>query len=793
MRIGVIGGGFKPPHKGHYNLAKKALQEIEGLDQLNIYVGGKKREGISITQEQSIRIWKEYARTLPGKVEVFPAEFPIGAVYSAASKNPMNEVYWTLGIRDTTDREEVERRKQHLVKNPEKYPNLKVVELDDLGIEVSGTALRQALLEGNKTLALEMLPKEVDQQAVLDIIMDTPENRIGEAIDNLFETFIIDERVDFKRLEKVLDDMFEDLDLDINFTRHFKERVIERGLTEDDIIELMEKIHDNYPDEVADLEKGENRVFSHIRNLTDIAAVSGGYSSEDYMKDLILKTAYKRNSEREPEFRTNASSPKLKVVEASGGTPITPLAAAPSKDKALVDNRMKYFQNLLPSDMVLSRVGMDIVISLAKYAEGPQPDTTDYTAYQVPLPESIQSEFDFVPHIASILGYCMDRGMVVDPIPEVKILQDPENASNLFGKTAYYDPQNKEIALYVTDRHPKDVLRSFCHELIHHIQNLEGRNLSFTTSNIHDNEELKEIEQEAHAKGSFLFRDWENSNKEQEVVSEDKKKVLSEGQYDALTTFLTKKSIAAVKNALIKKMHHYKEGYFGDPSQESTLVSIKKVLEDTYPVLLLDIPEDIDKEFQKETGLEFDYELKVMFVKGLNRIMRDGGAYKGGFGSDNEWEQPKLEVEFVLDPYNFPGDFEELSSQLTDVIRHEMEHLTQAGGNEKDKSFGKDAQFGGKFGTEEEKEFRNQIAQGVVDNGVKYLTLPSEIDANIQGLYLSAKKQKRPFEDLVDQYLYAFTEQFDEEGNPYLTTQDVEDVKKTWALRLPALGIKQKL
>lgn len=793
MRIGVIGGGFKPPHKGHYNLAKKALQEIEGLDQLNIYVGGKKRKGVSVTQEQSIRIWKEYAKTLPGKVEILPAEFPIGAVYSAASKNPMNEVHWILGVRDTTDRVEVERRKQHLVKNPEKYPNLKVVELDNLGIEVSGTALREALLEGNKTLALEMLPEEVDQQAVLDIIMDTPEKRMGDAIDNLFETFIIDERVDFKRLERVLDDMFEDLDLDINFTRHFKERVIERGLTEDDIIELMEKIHDNYPDEVADLEKGENRVFTHIRDLTDIAAVSAGYSSDDYLKDLVLKTAYKRRNEREPEFRTNASSPKLKVAEASGGTPINPMAAAPSKDKAKVDQRMKYFENLLPTDMVISRVGMDIVISLRKYADGPQHDTTDYTPYQNQLPESVESGFDYVPHIASILGYCMDRGLNVDPIPEVKLLQDPENASNLFGKTAYYDPQNSEIALYVTDRHPKDVLRSFCHELIHHMQNLEGKNLSFTTSNIHDNEELKEIEQEAHAKGSFLFRDWENSNKEQEVVSEDKKKVLSEGQYDALTTFLTKKSLAAVKNALIKKMHHYKEGYFGDPDQESTLVKIKKVLEDTYPILLLDIPEDIDKEFQKETGLEFDYELKVMFVKGLNKIMRDGGAYKGGFGPDEEWEQPKLEVEFVLDPYNFPGDFEELSSQLSDVIRHEMEHLTQAGGNVKDKSFGKDAQFGGKFGTEEEKEFRNQIAQGVVDNGVKYLTLPSEIDANIQGLYLSAKKQKRPFEDIVDQYLYAFTEQFDEEGNPYLTPQDVEDVKKTWALRLPALGIKQKL
>ena len=38
-----------------------------------------------------------------------------------------------------------------------------------------------------------------------------------------------------------------------------------------------------------------------------------------------------------------------------------------------------------------------------------------------------------------------------------------------------------------------------------------------------------------------------------------------------------------------------------------------------------------------------------------------------------------------------------------------------------------------------------------------------------------------------------FTDQFDSEGKPYLTKQDVEDVKKVWALRLPALGIKQRL
>lgn len=122
------------------------------------------------------------------------------------------------------------------------------------------------------------------------------------------------ENVDFTALEKVLDDMFEDLDIDINFTTHFKERVIERGLTEEDIIELMSKIHDQYGDEVADLYRDENRVFTHLKRLVDIAAVNTGYG-DDYLKDLVLKTAFKRNSPTEPEFRTNASAPKLKVAE----------------------------------------------------------------------------------------------------------------------------------------------------------------------------------------------------------------------------------------------------------------------------------------------------------------------------------------------------------------------------------------------------------------------------------------------------------------------------------------------
>jgi hypothetical protein len=120
--------------------------------------------------------------------------------------------------------------------------------------------------------------------------------------------------VNFNMLERELDKMFEKLDIDINFTRHFKERVLERGLTEEDILELAHKIIDNYGDKVADLPKDQNAVFSDLARLVDIAVVSGGYG-EDYMKDIIFKTAYKRLNISEPKFRTNASSPVLAVTE----------------------------------------------------------------------------------------------------------------------------------------------------------------------------------------------------------------------------------------------------------------------------------------------------------------------------------------------------------------------------------------------------------------------------------------------------------------------------------------------
>jgi len=121
--------------------------------------------------------------------------------------------------------------------------------------------------------------------------------------------------------------------------------------------------------------------------------------------------------------------------------------------------------------------------------------------------------FDYTPFMGSILEYMIDEGMKITPLPEVKIKRDIAESSNFFGRTAYYDPNKKEVVLYVQGRHPKDVMRSFAHEMVHHKQNLEGRLGAIGTTNTNEDTNLMELEKEAYLEGNITFRNWEDSIK----------------------------------------------------------------------------------------------------------------------------------------------------------------------------------------------------------------------------------------------------------------------------------------
>jgi len=117
---------------------------------------------------------------------------------------------------------------------------------------------------------------------------------------------------------------------------------------------------------------------------------------------------------------------------------------------------------------------------------------------------------ELIPFIKSLTQF-MDSDIEIRPLPKVKFVDDESNASKVLGKTAYYDPQNCAITLYITDRHPKDILRSFAHEMIHHMQNMQGRLGNISTQNVNQDDNLKGLEEEAYQLGNILLRSWENS------------------------------------------------------------------------------------------------------------------------------------------------------------------------------------------------------------------------------------------------------------------------------------------
>ena len=122
------------------------------------------------------------------------------------------------------------------------------------------------------------------------------------------------------------------------------------------------------------------------------------------------------------------------------------------------------------------------------------------------------SEFSYPPMIKSLTEYMLDKGMNIEPLPKVKFVDDDaENAKDFFGKTAYYNPNERVIVLYTMNRHPKDVMRSYAHEMVHHMQNCEGRLNNISTTNINEDDYLYELEEEANKIGTMTFRGWTDS------------------------------------------------------------------------------------------------------------------------------------------------------------------------------------------------------------------------------------------------------------------------------------------
>lgn len=201
---------------------------------------------------------------------------------------------------------------------------------------------------------------------------------------------------------------------------------------------------------------------------------------------------------------------------------------------------------------------------------------------------------------------------------------------------------------------------------------------------------------------------------------------LFEGSYDKLT--------GEISSAVMRKIKETNNG-------EEYFDGVKTIYrsEDEVPSFL-DLIED---EQFIEVGYFIDPVSGLDVRVALTTIRDEAPEFQGDFAIDGETDDENsiIFVYAYLTPGSEPESYTEMAYDLRNLIRHEIEHLTQRGWGEKP----------GK------KMRRNEVvrarSKSHPDLFHRYYTLKDEIPANLQGIYSEAKTRKIPFKEMVNLYL----------------------------------------
>jgi hypothetical protein len=246
------------------------------------------------------------------------------------------------------------------------------------------------------------------------------------------------------------------------------------------------------------------------------------------------------------------------------------------------------------------------------------------------------------------------------------------------------------------------------------------------------------------------------------------KTLIIEGRYDAVVTRLSNKLLKVVKDS-----------YEAVSSTDGKFAGVKIYFKqnETIPAITDNEYNEIYfEEVENETiPLDFYLTLKVQWVAGLNDLRYGGDAYNETAEDADDLTPPLIEIRFELDPAEYPRVLSDVAMQLRDILRHEIEHLTQSGWNTNPDKYIKSDQA-----------LRKKIESGKLP-AARYFTLPKETPAMIQGLYMKAKKSRTAFRDVVDNYLSVWVK------NGTITDTEKQQILDTWRSYLPKLGIRQEL
>ena len=372
--------------------------------------------------------------------------------------------------------------------------------------------------------------------------------------------------------------------------------------------------------------------------------------------------------------------------------------------------------------------------------------------------------------------------------PDIKIINNEKytQENNSFGG---YNPQTKKIYLVVKNRNASDCGRSLCHELYHFYQDSQGvlTSESGKDGSEHENQansyagkimrefnrkypqmmtvlnEVKIIDPSITPKKVYDF--WKYMKKH----SEGNKKILELGyiQYHSINKhmgvidwleILDKIKLNQLYNDLvhIENKDTLTEGRYDSISNKVSSMIFEKWKQDYENKQKHGL---LTKKF-KNKDVKFNLIADIDFTVKDESLDVDGGLEKiDGINT--------IYVNFKVDKSLIPQIWSEISMNLKDVIRHEIEHITQ---DSKRK-------YPSKYMDDDFLE-RDLISAKLLPKHT-YFKLDKEVDANLQGMYFKAKKQHKPFIDVI---------------NAYLDTQDItpkqrKEVLNIWRTRSKELSL----
>ena len=157
--IALFPGKFKPPHKGHFEVVKKLLQNA---DQVVVLISPKTHEGI--TADESAAVWELYKQKLDGNVEVrISTVTPVRDVFDFVENNPELTVYAAYG-----------KGEESRYKNLGKYPNAKIFDAGSFG-GLNATDLRKAIRDNNDGEIKKFLPDGIEVNDFLRALGKEPQ------------------------------------------------------------------------------------------------------------------------------------------------------------------------------------------------------------------------------------------------------------------------------------------------------------------------------------------------------------------------------------------------------------------------------------------------------------------------------------------------------------------------------------------------------------------------------------------------------------------------------------------